>query len=158
MANKLYSLVGFNNHVIMQRMESGVNFQGALPRIPDPKDLPHGTVIAQPEVSGGFSVFLELKEGGLYNFDKKPIIVEELFSKNCTPVWKVVRYKASFDIINASVAALNDAGNMEYEKAAPVTPFRLAPNEKLKVISTDATGIPEIACNVRLDFNQGGLG
>lgn len=110
-----YSLIGINPTRIIH---SGT-INGQLPTA--------SGSIAEPSVSAGLARYQNLASGGLFAFDKKSIIVEELIG--------------TFTIV--------DSEGIMIRQAPTGMPFKLYPGEWLKASSGD-----NVQCVVRLDAHR----
>jgi hypothetical protein len=108
---KTYSLIGVNPTKITHK---GI-IDGGKPQ--------KGGDIAEPAVSAGRAIFQDLEHGGLFAFDKKTVVIEDL--------------SGTFSIVDPEGSVI--------ETATPPLPFTLLPNQWL-VASTGS----EVSCTVRL--------
>lgn len=131
----IFRLVGAMPTTIAQQMGNNTNhFAGVVP-------ANGGGAVANPTtVRGGFALWSGLTAGGLFVFDKKAVVVEQLFGIQCTPVWTIV------DPAGAVI------------RATPTAPFKLAPNERLAVTTTGESIVSslgaKVGCVVRLDIER----
>jgi hypothetical protein len=130
-ARPRYEIIGQTPTLITQAMASG-NFDGQAPSTPT--KVP---TALDPVVSAGRAKYEGLNHGGLFNFAKRPLIIEALTAQNCTAVWTVI----------------GQDGNVT--RALPAAfPFKLSAGERLKATSTGASGVPVIGCVVRIDTER----
>jgi hypothetical protein len=113
---KTYSLVGMNPTKIIHKG----TINGTKPKV--------GTAWAEPIVTGGKAEFLALTAGGLFAFDKKTVMIDEVGG-------------GAFTIV--------DPQGVVTRPNPTSFPFRLLPNEWLKF----AAGT-EVWCIARLDVNK----
>ena len=114
-----YSIVGDDLSWCIQKMATGVSFNGAAPRT--------ATTDAEntdPEVSCGASIFKDLTQGGLFTLlanAKKPLVVESVLNPGSATVSLVSRDGLTTRVIPTEL------------------PFKISPNEIIKV-TAGATG------------------
>ena len=134
---KVYSLVGLGTSKIIQKMVGATDFIGKLPGTPTESD--HTQLF--PTITSGQGLFDGLDKGGVFNFKGRTLVIEDLFGNGCTPVWTIV-YEP------------NPSGAPDVwaiARALPDLPFKLAPNEQLRAISTGAVAGAEVGVATRLD-------
>lgn len=113
----LYRLVGINPTRLKQSSVAGKNLNGKLPD----KD---------PEVKAGCANWVNLNDGGLFNFREEPIVVENLSDAT----WAIVS---------------KDNPTVAVRPTPTQTPFKLVAGEILK-----ATDKESAMCIVRLDTQR----
>lgn len=135
-----FSIVGLSPTLIKHVKTSG-DFTGKRAKTlaqPDPTKV-------VPTVSRGMAVFEGLSEGGIFYLGgpgARPLVIDGVFSKNCTPTFK---------IIAMDDPAIDVGTPVELRPWPGTFPVRLGANECIMATSTGASGVPEIGLVVRLD-------